>query len=456
MNTFIQKTKLYIEEHRMLENTSKVVVGLSGGADSVVLLKSLCELSRIFQIEEIIAVHVNHGIRGDEAYKDECFCVELCKSLGVEIRVIHADIPSYAKINNMSVEEAGRAFRYNVFNEIADEAEKTGFEVKIAIAHNANDVAETLLFNLVRGSSVDGLAGIKPVNDRVIRPILWSGRLEIEAFLDEQNQDYCTDSTNLSDDYSRNCIRHKIIPVLEEINPSAVKHINQAARDVRDICEHVDNETNYMDYICNKNGQIILSKLELKELSEVVRSRVIHSAISEAVGGAKDITREHVLSVASLLDMSSGKQISLPKSFLARNSYDNIIIEKAREKEGDDSTTFDNLEKLFKIEIKNNEDFVTIPKNNYNKVFDYDKIPGNVCVRTPQDDDYMIIDKAGHTKRLKRIFTDVKIDRTKRLMCPVIATGDEVLWAVGVKDSQGYLVSDDTKNVLSITYLGEI
>lgn len=453
MNKFVQKTKLYIDENDMLSSGSSLVVGLSGGADSVALLRSIVELAPMFDIpkERIIAVHVNHGIRGEEALADEEFCRELCASLNIQIKIVHTNIPELAKEIRLTEEEAGRYFRYKTFAEVVNEFNEID-KVKIAVAHNANDVAETVLFNLVRGSSLDGVSGIKPVNDTIIRPILWANRSEIEEYLLGINQKYCVDSTNLVNDYSRNIIRNRVLPLLEEINPSAVKHINYVAKDIKAVKDELDSIESVSSFLKKSNNGYVLLKSDLLNMPDALRNRVVHNAIAVAIGSAKDITRNHIGAVVALLELESGKSVSLPKLFTARNNYDEIIIEKNVEGVGEKAE----IETLFKFEIINIEDFVTIPKNDYNKAFDYDKIAGNVCVRTPYDDDYMIIDKVGHTKKLKRIFTDAKVDRTKRLLCPVIATGDEVLWAVGVKDSQGYLVSDDTKNVLSITYLGEI
>ena len=243
--SLFQNVTEYMQDNGMLTNVKAVVVGVSGGADSVALLRVLCQLrdemaqndkmaqKKGLDLDDFLyirVIHINHMIRGAEADRDEQFVADLCKKLKVSCKVYRENIPKLAREKHMSEEEAGRMFRYQCFEMEANEISSTE-AVQIAVAHNKDDLAETVLFNLVRGSSLLGLAGIKPVNGRIIRPLLMNSRAEIEEYLDALDQDYITDSTNLVEDYTRNKIRLSIIPQLREINDGATSHIVEIAKD---------------------------------------------------------------------------------------------------------------------------------------------------------------------------------------------------------------------------------
>ena len=204
-----------IKKYNMLENCDRIVVGLSGGADSVCLLSVLNSLKAEYGFS-LIAAHINHGIRGAEAQRDEESCKKLCEKLNVPLEILHADIPKLSKQQGIGEEECGRIVRYDFFRSLA------GKRGKIATAHNLNDNAETLLLNLVRGAGSKGACGIPPVRDNIIRPLIETDRESIEKYCQENNLQYVTDSTNLECEYSRNKIRIKVLPTLCEINQNAV------------------------------------------------------------------------------------------------------------------------------------------------------------------------------------------------------------------------------------------
>ena len=206
----ICKVKNTIEKHRMLENITSVAVGVSGGADSMCLLHILSKLKEEYSII-LKAVHINHGIRGDEAMRDENAVRAYCEKAGIELLVFHKDIPYLAKKMGLGEEECGRQVRYECFSEAHCDA--------VATAHSLSDSIETLIFNLSRGTGTKGLCGIPPVRDgNIIRPLIDCTREEIENYCKENGVPYVTDSTNLTDDYKRNYIRHKIVPALSEVN----------------------------------------------------------------------------------------------------------------------------------------------------------------------------------------------------------------------------------------------
>ncbi|MBR2876507.1 MAG: tRNA lysidine(34) synthetase TilS, partial [Clostridia bacterium] len=237
-NTLIinKKAKKAIEKYGMLKNGSKIIVGLSGGADSVCLLHFLHSVKDEYNLT-ICAAHVNHGIRGEEAVSDSEFAREMANSLNIEFKLSEVDCIEEAELHNETVEEAGRRLRYEFFDSL-----RTQESDVIATAHNCNDNAETVIFNVSRGSALNGAKGIPPKrDDRIIRPLIFCTRAEIEGYCEENNLSYVTDSTNLSDDYTRNRIRHIIIPELEKINPQAVTAFSRFTEGVRSDCDYLDS-----------------------------------------------------------------------------------------------------------------------------------------------------------------------------------------------------------------------
>lgn len=228
MNQIEQKVSKYIHRHYLLKHDGRYIVALSGGADSVALLCILDALGI-----NISAAHCNFHLRGEESNRDEQFCVDLCQKMGIPLSRIHFDTQEYAQLHKVSIEMAARDLRYRYFAQLAKDLEADG----ICVAHHRDDNVETLLLNLLRGSGIDGLAGIAPQNGNILRPLLCISRQDILQYLKEKGQDYVTDSTNLEDDALRNKIRHHVIPLLQTLNPAASDNIALSAKYVRQACE---------------------------------------------------------------------------------------------------------------------------------------------------------------------------------------------------------------------------
>ena len=217
-----------VEKYKMLEIGDKVIVALSGGADSVALLNALNLIKEKYSLT-VFAAHINHGLRGAEADRDENFCKILCKSYNIQLFVKKSDVKALAKQQKISEELCGRNVRYDFFEELAKK-----FNAKIATAHTASDNAETLIYNITRGSGINGAGGIAPVRDNIIRPLIEVTRSQIEEYCKTHGLSYVTDSTNLTDDYTRNRLRHLVITELKNINPQfelAALHFSQSARE---------------------------------------------------------------------------------------------------------------------------------------------------------------------------------------------------------------------------------
>lgn len=474
MNELI-KVRKYMEQFNMAEKGESVIVGISGGADSVCLYKILLELKKYFDID-IIAVHIHHGIRGDEADRDMNFVENMCKNDGVKFKCYKYNVPEYAKANGLSEEEAGRTLRYKAFDEVAKELISNGRSVKIAVAHNRNDSAETFIHNLCRGSGLKGLAGIPYKNGSIIRPVLCLTREEIERYLSEHNIAHIDDSTNFTEDYTRNKIRHRVLPYLNEnINDNSISHICQAADELREIEDYLSEITNYAyeNIVSEHNNCIYINRKALEDEKEIIQKRVVRVCIEKAAGKLKDITRKHIEDVIDLCDRQTGRYIMLPYGIIARVQYENIILERENinkiidekniEKDirkdgvytlGDEE--FDvriiDVEKE-KINIKFLINQLKNYQNLYTKCFDYDKIQFTVQLRYRESEDYLVINAKGQRKKLKSFFVDNKIPAEKRGMIPVFADGSHIIWIVGHRISEEYKVTEDTRHLLIISRL---
>ena len=463
----------YMKQAGMLTDVGGVVVGVSGGADSVALLRVLCQCRDAISLQKgvkpadalkINVIHINHMIRGEEADRDEQFVQDLCQRLDVSFKVYREDIPKTARDQHLSEEEAGRIFRYQCFEKEADLLSKEGTDardVRIAVAHNKDDLAETVLFNMIRGSSLLGLSGIKPVVGRIIRPLLMTSRAEIEDYLKELSQDYITDSTNLTTDYTRNKIRLSIIPQLREINGSAVDHIVEVAQDASRLNQDIAAEISAHYYVENNSTTDREANQEIhipsfRTLSTLAKGELVLSKMEKLSGRRKDITREHIRSVCALADMESGKSVDLIYGIQARRSYDTIVLsikptsitqEQTIEKSGESQPRG-----TITTEIIPYDASLDLSKKEYTKLIDCDKINFVPVLRTPQPDDFIVVSGEGGSKKLSRFFTHSKVDREKRESFPVVADGDEIIWVVGLRLSERYKVTGSTKRVMKITY----
>lgn len=457
MKKFLSNIYSYICEHNMIEPSDRIVVGLSGGADSVCLLVALSELSDRLGIscDGIFAVHINHMIRGTEADGDEAFAKALCDRLGITFISYRKDIKSYAAELGCTVEEAGRKYRYKCFDDVSEKYNCN----RTAVAHNKNDLAETVVFNMLRGSGLKGMSGIQPVRGNIIRPLLDVTRQQIEEYLSDCNQSYRNDSTNDTLDYDRNKIRHVILPAMQEVNSSAVRHICQMAEEAKNSYSFIHHKAleKYDGYVEDDDfgRTITLDVNSIYKYNPVLQEHVIHEAIGDVAGIKKDITRRHIMAVVGLLYQDTGKVVELPYGIRARRSYEKLIITNKQETASDyyiditDEGVY-NIPEWGSIEISfiSNNTGIEVSKKVYTKMADYGKMKDNLCIRTPEDGDYITIDSNGNTKKLSRVFIDNKIDREKRADWPVLACGHEIVWVLGVRYSESYKIDKETTKII--------
>ncbi len=482
------KVENYITEHEMIAPGESLLAAVSGGADSMCMLSLLIRFSKEHKMR-LGVVHVDHGFR-PEAKEEARYVREFCEENGIPFFLKTIEPGECEKS-----EEAARIRRYELIESTALE---NSYD-KISLAHNAGDRAETMLFNLFRGTGIRGLGSIRPKRDRFIRPVMCLERTDIEAYLAEQGIRYYTDHTNNEDTYSRNRIRHHIIPVAEGINAEAVNHMNRTADALDEIAEYIESQAReaYESMVQSSSVGVYIPITQLAKLHSVISTEVIRLAITDMTPHLKDITAEHIRAVLSLINSENGSSVNLPYGIRAYREYEYIYVESGKNgsKAGIEGST-NGSEKVsgsmggsdeaphlsfppinidlsslapggstltkslegggeitFRlISVTENTDMEALKSaNKYTKCFDYDKIKPILTLRSPKEGDEITIDSSGHTKTLKRYMIDAKIPRRLRETLPVIYNGEDALWIIGYRDSAAYRITGETKEVLIIS-----
>lgn len=370
-SNILTKVENTIEKYKMAQKSEHLLVGLSGGADSVALLLCLYKLGY-----NVSACHVNHHLRGEESDGDQKFCESLCNSLGIEIVVKHIDVKGYCTKHSVSDEEGARILRYQALESIDAD--------KICTAHNLNDCLETTVFNLARGSGLKGICSIPPVRGKIIRPVIECTRAEIEEFLDENGQDFVTDSTNLEDEFSRNKIRHLVIPQLEKINPSLFKTYGKTVEYLRSDSEYLEKEAQRHFEKSFDGGKFDVKYILGLDFS--LRRRVIMKMIEKY-----DITLSADKTEEIENFMEKGGKLNVRKNFYAVSDGCFIRFEEEELKKweifepvkinSEGEYFYGKRKILFKI-VKNLGEIQNVHKKFANCCLDYDKIKGEIVLRS--------------------------------------------------------------------------
>lgn len=470
MNKYIyERVKSFCDDNALIEKNDGIVAGISGGADSVFLFLYLLQVQKEYNLR-LCFVHVNHGIRGSEADRDERFVEELCEQNGAMYKVFYKDIPKMAQEMSMTEEEAGRVYRYECFEDVRKEL---GYN-KIAVAHHQDDQAETVLFQLLRGSGFRGLGGMRAKNTDVIRPLLAVKKQEIVETLEKKGQSYCTDSTNNEDEYARNQIRNHLIPYLQEnLQKETVSHIAKTASYMQDVTEFIDLQTDMVweSVIECKDGrpkEIKAYLSEMKKLHVVLQREIFMRMIEYMSGRRKDITARHIDALTRLTISQTGRKINLPYDIVAAKYYDCILMShKDRWYHSSQSFTEVYEEKIsagqeYNVTFTNNNSHTIsfhteetgimtdiIKKNSCTKWFDYAKIKNMPELRYPKEGDYLWLRTDGSKKKLSRILIDSKIPADERKNILVLADGAHIMWIPELsRCSAYYYINDKTKKML--------
>lgn len=472
-----QKVLKTILENQIIEKGEKVLVGVSGGPDSVCLLHVLLSLSDCLDIK-LWAIHINHMLRAQEAAEDEAYTADLCRRMGIPLAIRHVDVAEIARESGMSLEEAGRKARYSEFRKYAD----TIGADKIAVAHNRNDQAETVMMHIIRGAGMAGLVGMVYKSGALIRPLLNIYRSEIEQYCKAVGISPRTDSTNLISVFTRNKVRLELFPYID-------RNFNANVTD--SLCRlsslaFIDNE--YLEQcaldaytkckIETGDERVALELEHIGKLHPAILSRVMRYAIADAAGGVKGIGNVHYLSILELIKKGkTGAHIELPGGLSANISYGTInILHKQIKKspfikkseahhDFDRSIAIPGITEVKELgaivkasiePVENIDNYGTMGYNSLVQFFDYDSLKRGINIRNRRNGDIFKPVGSGGTKKLKKYFIDCKIPRELRYNIPLICAGNEVVWIIGYKISDKFKVTENTRNVLRTEYIRRI
>lgn len=411
-----------INKYEMLKKDDAIVIGFSGGADSVCLTHFLFSVKDELNLELVLA-HINHGIRGDEAKRDENFCREFADKLNLPINILSADVPSECEKTGEGEEECGRRIRYEFFESLA------GDKAKIATAHNLNDNAETVMLNILRGTGNKGLCGIPPVRGNIIRPLISVSRYEIENYCKENSLNFVVDSTNLKNNYKRNKIRNVVFSEFSEINPSfltAFSRLIENSSDDEDLLESL-SESEYNG--CKiKNG---LDESALLLMPSAIRRRVLYKAISDF--SEKNISSVHISQVESII--GTGKTVITSGGITVKSRGGALSFISEPKVYCDFLLPFDIANEkieypygVVKIQILNQKDLQNFNKQVLDNAVDCDKIVDNLVLRSRREGDSFRSARRHNTKSVKKMFNEAKILPEKRNTVPVLCCGSDIIW----------------------------
>lgn len=443
----------FMRQHHMSGKMSEIIAAVSGGADSMALLHCLWGLRDILEVQ-IRAVHVHHGIRGEEAWRDLRCVQELCGGLEIPLEAVFIDVPAQAKRTGESLEQCARRLRYDALNGLA---QRSG--AFIATAHTADDQAETVLLRMLRGTGLNGLTGIQPVLGRVIRPMLDVTRQDVERYCKDCRLDYVTDSSNLEEAFQRNRLRWQVLPVLKNMNPAFLSTVSKLTRHLAEDRAYLDSQT---------ERAMAASRMEkgycaamLSSLPDALRHRALLQ-----IGAEQGLALEepHIRALDALL-RGERRAAGLPKGFQAAVSGQNefFLFQPVPQAEPvqfivkpDDNLNFlgrklsittINMAQIYKNGIVNKKLFI--------KAVDYDRIHGDIIVRNRREGDAIALAGRSGTKTLKKLCNEYKVGREARSRLAVLADDDGVFFVEGFGPARRAAVTEGTVNALAISIEGE-
>ena len=445
-----RKVETFIRQQHLLQSDGRYLVALSGGADSVCLLLLLKQLGYFVE-----AIHCNFHLRGEESDRDENFCRNLCAQKQIPLHLVHFDTREYAQLHKVSIEMAARQLRYHHFASLCHDL---GFD-GVCVAHHQDDVAETVLMNLIRGTGIKGLSGIKPkIQQRlrvgakagipipltVIRPLLCVTRDEIEHFLKEIGQDYVTDSTNLVPDVLRNKIRLQVLPLLDEIAPSASRNIVETAENVAFAEEFLDQAVSGMMEELKEEGSIPVSKIK----SEYLLFRIL---------SGYGFTSVQIKQIYAQLDAPTGTEFRSESHILVFDRG-RLLIEEVEKnpfhemripEEG--TYILDETAKLRMERMPKPEGF-EIPRSSDVIAVDADRLQMPLTVRLPKEGDRFTPFGMQGSKLVSDFLTDQKLSLLeKRRQLIILDSTGRILWVVGLRPDNHFRITDSTRTILRLT-----
>ncbi len=449
-----------IRTYKLIEPKDKIVLGISGGPDSVTLLHILSRLKETMDIE-IYAAHLNHQMRGIESQKDALYVSEICKEMNIVYFLKSIDVPTYCKENGLSIEEGARKLRYEMFDEIKEKTKSN----KISIGHNLNDQAETILMRMMRGTGLQGLRGIEyHRNDGVIRPLLDIDRSDIEKYCEQHQLNPRIDHTNLESIYTRNKIRLELIPYMQDnFNPNLIESISRMSSNLRDDSDYIEDKAKieFDNIAVFESDSVELDVEKYTRLHNAIKVRVLRLGIKQVLGDTNFIDQKHIDDIIELeKENKINKQINLPRGLFVYRKQNTIIlttkeivneeIEFCYNIPNNGFVKIKELGTVIETQTMTIDRYKSMKSDKQSKGFDLNKIKGGLTVSNRRQGDKIKL--AMGTKKLKSLFVDLKIPREERSKVPVIRDEEGILLVGDYKTSEDYKIDLNTKEVLKVTF----
>ncbi|MBH6943317.1 tRNA lysidine(34) synthetase TilS [Clostridioides difficile] len=450
-----------INKHNLIQKGDKIVLGLSGGPDSVCLLHVLNRLKKDFNIE-IYAAHLNHQIRGIEAQKDALYVSKLCEDMGIIFFVKSINVPKYCENEGLSLEEGARKLRYEMFYEIKDKIKAN----KIAIGHNLNDQAETVMMRIMRGTGLKGLKGIDYIRDNcIIRPILDVERNEIEEYCEAYNLNPRIDKTNLENIYTRNKIRLDLLPYMKDnFNSNVIESIVRMSNSLKSDNDYIEKEAEAkFREVSNikEKGFVEINLDNFVCLHDAIKVRVLRNSIKHILGDTNFVDQRHIEDIMSLEDNSKvNKMLTLPRNIFVYRKKDCIIL--TNEEIVNEEIEFyynvpsngfikiKELKQIIETQVMSIDRYKSMKLDNSSKGFDFNKVKGGIVIRSRRQGDKIKL--AMGSKKVKDLFIDLKIPREERYKIPIITDSEGIICVGDYKISENYKIDENTKEVLKINF----
>ncbi len=450
---FFNKFESFIRKYQLVSEDDKIIVGVSGGIDSVVLLDMLMELKNSFRIDLAVA-HINHQLRGEESDEDQRFVEKRAQDYGIECFVHSADVKAFMVEHKVSLQVGAREIRYKFFETVKILKNFT----KIATAHNANDNAETVLHNLLRGSGAGGLGGIPVIRNDIIRPLLFAQRDEIEQYAKLRSLKYREDSSNLKDYYTRNFIRHSLLPQVEErVNPGIIGTLNRTAAIFQELSSFVNNETRVLySNVAKKFGsKIVLDIFKLKNSLLFIQENIIIAALRDFDMGEVDYAKVHA--VMDLLDSETGSSIEIGNGLVAYKDRRNLVfIQNPREPAEFVAEIIPGKKYEFE-EFYLNSEFVERGDVHFSlspvvEFVDADLTGDVLTLRTwHAGDSFSPLGMKGH-KKVSDFLIDSKIPVYQKNNVLVLANKDNIIWVCGLRVDDRFRMTEQTRRILKLEF----
>mgnify|MGYP000866054441 FL=1 len=437
----IEKVRSYIKENRLLKPDDRVIVGLSGGMDSMTLIDVLLSLGY-----NCMAVHCNFHLRGEESERDAAFVEQWCESAKVGLVSVDFDTYRYAAEHKISIEMAARELRYKWFEDIRKEHHADA----IAVAHHRDDLAETVLLNLIRGTGIRGLSGISPKNNSIVRPLLGISRDEIEAYVDERKLPFIFDSSNSDDVFVRNFLRLNVIPLLEKINPSVKNAIYRTA-------QHVGEARKIYDFYVENQKKAIFTdnRIDIDKLKTTLSPATMLFEILSPFGFNASVIED----ICQCLDSIPGKVFYSNDYRLIKDRKDLILDKISDENFSQREYAIDKVSQEITDPIRLKISFlsgnITINKDARFLYADADKLSFPLTLRKWQPGDWFIPFGMKGRKKLSDFFTDRKFSLPDKENAWVLTSDEDIVWVVGERSDDRFKITESTENVLVMEFIND-